>query len=157
MDAPWPRRTTVAISEVVTSIARFIVPPNPAFWHPRCRASSGRQPVVIGEESPQARVGRRQRRNRFPDERALPPGVTRISRRRELVAIVEHADVTRRGGREWVRGEQAERAGIIVKELPQEVRDPWLAFERRECREPNLPVDARLVGRDHTRAAHRIA
>src|SRR5206468_12946033 len=58
---------------------------------------------------------------------------------------------------EGIVTEKATRAGVVVEELPNQVHRPGLALRDRHGREPDLPVDTRLVGRDDAGPARRIA
>src|SRR5439155_14206669 len=76
-----------------------------------------------------------------------------VAERRELVTIKSCADIVRRRiGKRIVR-EERERAAIVVPKFPDEVQRPRILCRRRHGRDPDLPVDARLVRRDERRAS----
>ena len=73
-----------------------------------------------------------------------------------MIAIELRPDVAGQFFRERIVGDQAQRAGIIVQQLPNKMERPWVLLGRGHGREPNLPIDPWLVRRDHGRPAIRI-
>src|SRR5438093_6589403 len=87
----------------------------------------------------------------------LPPGVARVTGRSELVSIVASADVAWWAIREGVVSEKAPRARVVMEKLPDEMHRPRLTLRDRHGREPDLPGDPRLVGRDDAGPTRRVA
>src|SRR5688572_21298543 len=118
--------------------------------HPRPEAAlpcGALVPAVESEEAEEARVVRGERRQPLADERAGPPRAAGVARRCELVAVAPRADPARRPLGEGIVREEAQRAGIAVKELPHEMQRPRVLLRRRHRCEPYLPVEPVLVRR----------
>src|SRR5581483_11711789 len=84
---------------------------------------------------------------------ALPPIASGVAWRGELVVIEHGADVARRFLRKGIGAKKTEGAGVVVKEIPDEVERPRVLVGRSHGGEPHLPIQAGLVGSNLDRTA----
>ena len=57
----------------------------------------------------------------------------------------------------WIAGKERERAAIVVQKFPDEMQCPWVFGGGRHGREPDLPIDSRLIRRNKRRSPVGIA
>src|SRR5438874_8089677 len=74
-----------------------------------------------------------------------------------MITIQPRADVTRRRGGKRIVGQERERAAIVVQKFPDEMQRPWVFGGGRHGREPDLPIDSRLIRRNKRRSPVEIA
>src|SRR5262252_8244259 len=115
-----------------------------------------RDPAVHREKPPQPRIVDRERRKPLAAQGASPPVASPVAGWRELVSEEAGADVAGRVVGEGVVGKQAEGPRVVVEELPDEMQGPGVMGGGRHGGEPDLPVDAILVGSHDARPARDI-
>src|SRR5262245_18418254 len=129
-----------------------------AYRQPRVPAASRSGPAVRRDEAAQPRVVEGEWRQPGADVFAGPPGAAGVlAGSREAVAIEAHADLLRRRVREGVGREQADRARLALEQLGDQVDEPWVLGRVLERGEPDQPVDAVVIGRNHAGTSVHVA
>src|SRR5690242_9395194 len=89
----------------------------------------------------------------------LPPGPGFFARGRvcKPILVVNGADIERRRIGKRIRAQEMEHLGRTLQQANAQIEKPWILLIGTESSEPHLPIQARLMRRNESRAAHWVA